>query len=104
MIDLHLLREILFKPFVLFDVLIDELDSQLAVNLYGGFTCFAVIEPCLCPPSYCALVGIDAYQSWNVETLNVYLQFGKGVDKSATGYCFVIDFFFTAWLMLLRNI
>ena len=96
MIDLHLLGEILFKPFVFFNVLIDELDCQLSVNLNGSFTCLAIVEPGFCPPSDSASVGIDADKSRYVETLDVYLQFGKRIDESATGYCFVIGFFFTA--------
>ena len=104
MIDFHLLGEILFEPFVFLDVLIDELDGQLSVNLYSCFTCFAVVEPCLCPPSDATLIGIDANQSRYVETLYVYLQFGKRIDKAAAGYGCVIGFFFTAWLMLLRKI
>jgi len=37
-IDFHLLGEILFEPFVFFNIVIDELDSQLTVNLNGSFT------------------------------------------------------------------
>ena len=36
--DFHLLGEILFEPFVFFNIVIDELDSQLTVNLNGSFT------------------------------------------------------------------
>ena len=96
MIDFHLLGKILFKPFVFFNVLIDELDCQLSGNLNGSFTCLAIVEPGFCPPSDAASVGIDADKSWYVETLDVYLQFSKRIDESATGYCFVIGFFFTA--------
>ena len=103
-IVLHLLREKLLKPFVLIDVLIDELDGQLSVDFDGGLTRLAVVEPCLGPPSDTAPVRIDTHHSWQVETLDVYLQFGQGVDKSAAGYGFVIGFFFAAWLMVLRKI
>ena len=104
MIDLHLLGEILFKPFVLFNVLIDEPDCQLAVDFNGSFSCLTVVEPGFCPPSDAASVGIDTHQSRYVETLDVYLQFGKWVYQAAAGYGFVIGFFFTASLMVLRNI
>ena len=104
MVDFHLLGEILFKPFIFFYVFIDELDCQLTVNLYGGFTCFTIIEPGFSPPSDTASVGIDTDKSRYVKTLYVNLQFGKWIDESATGYCFVIGFFFTALLILLRNI
>ena len=96
MIDLHLLGEVLFEPFVLLDVLVDELDGKLTVYLYGGFAFLAVVEPCFRPPPDSALVGIDADESRDVETLDVYFQFGKWINESAAGYCFVIGFFFTA--------
>ena len=96
MIDFHLLGEILFEPFVFFNVLIDELDCQLSVNLNGSFTCLAIVEPGFCPPSDSASVGIDTDQSRYIKALNVYFQFGKGIDKPTAGYGFVIGFFFTA--------
>ena len=96
MIDFHLLGEILFKPFVFFNVLIDELDCQLSINLNGSFSCLTVVEPGFSPPSDTASVRIDTDKSRYVETLDVYLQFGKWINESATGYCFVIGFFFTA--------
>ena len=104
MIDLHLLGEVLLQPFVFFYILIDELYRQLTVDFDGGFTRLAVVEPCLRPPSDAASVGIDTYQSRYVEALDVYLQFGKRVYQAAAGYGFVIGFFFTASLMVLRNI
>ena len=94
MIDLHLLGEILFKPFVLFNVLIDEPDCQLAVNLNGSFSCLAVVEPGFSPPSDTASVRIDTDESWNIETLDVNLKFCKRINESTTGYCFGIGFFF----------
>ena len=42
--------------------------------------------------------------SANGRLLDVNLQLGKWVDESTTGYGFVIGFFFTASLMVLRNI
>ena len=96
MIDFHLLGKILFKPFVFFNVLIDELDCQLSVNLNGSFSRLTVVEPGFSPPSDTASVRIDTDKSRYVETLDVYLQFGKWINESATGYCFVIGFFFTA--------
>ena len=104
MIDLHLLGEVLLQPFVFFYILIDELYRQLTVDFDGGFTRLAVVEPCLRPPPDAASVGIDTHQSRYVETLDVYLQFGKRVYQAAAGYGFVIGFFFTASLMVLRNI
>ena len=96
MIDFHLLGEILFQPFVFFDILIDELDGQLAVNLDGCFTSLAVVEPRLRPPSDSASVWIDTDQPRYIKALYVNFQFGKGIDKPAAGYGFVIGFFFTA--------
>ena len=85
MIDFHLLGEILFKPFVFFNVLIDELDCQLSVNLDGSFSCLTVVEPGFCPPSDAASVGIDADKSRYVETLDVKVKFRQRVDDAARG-------------------
>ena len=92
MIDFHLLGKILFKPFVFFNVFIDELDCQLSVNLNGSFSSLAVIEPGFSPPSDSASVRIDTDKSRDAETLDVYFKFCKRINESATGYCFVIGF------------
>jgi hypothetical protein len=96
MIDLHLLRKILFEPFVFFDVVIDELDSQLTVYLNGCFSRLTVVEPCLRPPSDTTLVGINTDESRYIKALYVNLKLGKRIDESTTGYGFVIGFFFNA--------
>ena len=101
---LHLLREKLLKPFILVYVLIDEPDGLLTVDFDSRLTRLAIVEPCLGPPSDSAPVRIDTHHSWQVETLDVDFQFGERVDESATGYGFVIGFFFNAWLMVLRKI
>ena len=93
---LHLLGEVCLQPLVLLDDVLDELDSLLAVDLDSPFSFLPAVEPCLRPPSDSASVWIDADQSRNIKTLDVYLQFSKGINKSATGYGFVIGFFFTA--------
>lgn len=103
MIDLHLLREELFQPFIFLDVIVDELDGQLSVNLYSSFTGLASIEPRLCPPAYAALIGIDTDESLDIETLDVYLQFSQRIYESATGYCPVFCFFFSRADIVLRK-
>ena len=104
MIDFHLLWEVLLQPFVFFYILIDELYRQLTVDFDGCFTRLAVVEPRLRPPADTRLVRIDADGPRDVEALDVYFQFGKWVYQAAAGYGFVIGFFFTASLMVLRNI
>lgn len=103
-INFHLLREIFFKPFVFFNVIVDELDSELSVYLDGSFSFLGVVEPCLCPPSDSRTVRIDADNSRNVKALNVEVKFCKWIDESATGYCPVLCFFFSMALMDDRNI
>ena len=103
-INFHLLREIFFKPFVFFNVIVDELDSELSVYLDGSFSFLGVVEPCLCPPSDSRTVWIDADNSRNVKALNVEVKFCKWIDESATGYCPVLCFFFSMALMDDRNI
>lgn len=100
----HLLREIFFKPFVLFYVLVDEPDGSLSFYLYGGFSFFTVIEPGLSPPSDTALVGIDADKSGNIEALYVDVQFRKRIDKAAAGYGSLFSFFFSSTDIEERNI
>ena len=95
-IDFHLFREIFLQPFVLLDVVVDELDGQISFYLNSCFAFLAVVEPSLRPPSDSASVGIDTDQPRYIKALNVYFQFGKGIDKPTAGYGFVIGFFFTA--------
>ena len=102
-IDLHLLREVFFKPLILLNVVVDELHCQLPVNLYGCLACLAVVEPCLRPPSDPTLVWIYTHQPRYVETLNVNLQLGKRVDESAAGYGTFLSFFFSSADIVLRK-
>ena len=62
-----------------------------------------VIEPCLCPPTHSGAVGIDADQARNVETLNVYVEFGKWVNDVATAYGLLTLFFFIPSALVERN-
>ena len=103
MIDFHLFRKVFFQPFILVYIVVDELDSQHTVNLNGCLTSLAVVEPCLCPPSYSALVWIDTHKPWYIEALYVNLQFCKRIDESATGYCSVFGFFFSSADIVLRK-
>ena len=96
MIDFHLLGEILFKPFVFFNVLIDELDCQLSINLNGSFSCLTVVEPGFSPPSDTASVRIDTDKSRYVKTLYVDVEFRQRVNDPTARYGFGLDFFFTS--------
>ena len=102
-IDLHLLGKELSEPLVLVNAVENELYGLLAFYLHTGFTQFVVIEPCLCPPPYSGAVGIDADQSRNVETLNVYVELGKRVDDVATAYGLLTFFFFIPSALVERN-
>lgn len=104
MVNLHLLREVFFKPFVFFNVIVYKLDGELSVYLDGCFSFLGVVEPCLCPPSDARTVWIDANNSRYVETLNVEVKFCQWINESATGYCPVLCFFFSMALMDDRNI
>lgn len=74
MVDGHLCREILLKPFVIVNKLMNEAQGILKLYLYGCFACLTVVEPCLGEPSYSCLVTIDADKTRNVEALDVDVQ------------------------------
>ena len=93
-IDFHLFREIFLQPFVLLDVVVDELDGQISFYFNGCFAFLAVVEPSLSPPSNSRLVGIDAHQPWNIKALHIDVQFSKRVDDATRPYGFVMEFFF----------
>lgn len=82
MIYLHLLREVLFKPFVLLLLFIDELYCNLTGYENGSFTDLAVVEPCLDPPLYAVLVWIYCYLACNIKGLYVYVKVFKRVNNS----------------------
>ena len=103
MIDLHLLWKVFFEPVILLDVVVDELEGQLPVYLYGIFALLAVVEPCLCPPPESRTVGIDAHDALDVETLDVYLQVCQRINEIARRYGIVVCFFFSSALSELRN-
>lgn len=96
--NFHLTREELLQPLILGYNIMDELDSQLSVDLDGSFPFFLTIEPCFCPPNDAVLVGIYAYRSLYVETLNVNIQILKRVYKALAVYCVVSSFFFSCSL------
>ena len=102
-VNLHLLGKELGEPLVLVDAVEDELYGLLAFYLYTGFTQFVVIEPCLSPPAYSGAVGIDADQSRNVETLNVYVELGKRIDDVSIAYRLLTLFFFIPSALVERN-
>lgn len=104
MINFHLLRIVGFKPFVFFNVVIDELYCQLSVYLDGSFSRFTVVEPGFSPPSDSAFVWVNTYHPRDVEALYINIQFGKGVNESALCYGFVFSFFFSSSDNVLRKI
>ena len=60
-----------------------------------------VVEPRFRPPTYSGAVGIDTDQTRNVETLNVYVEFGKWVDDCTYGLLTL--FFFIPSVLVERN-
>jgi hypothetical protein len=82
--DGHLLGEELLQPLVLLYVIVDELDGKLPRDLNGAFSFLAAVEPCLRPPHDTIAVGIDTDPALDVETLDVNLKVGKGIDDALT--------------------
>ena len=97
------MRKELFQPLVLFDIIVDELDSQLAVNLNGTFSTLLSIEPCFCPPHDAVFVWIDTDGALYVEALYVNVEIFKWVDDTLTGYGEVKSFFLSISLIAERN-
>ena len=100
---LHLLGEVCLQPLVLLDDVLDELDSLLAVDLDSPFPFLSAVEPCLRPPDYAILVGIDTDRALDVEALNVEVEVGKRVDDALTLYGEVKSFFLSSSLIVERN-
>ena len=100
---LHLLGEVGLQPLVLLDDVLDELDSLLAVDLDSPFSFLSAIEPCLRPPDYTVLVGIDTDRALYVKTLDIEIEVGKRVDDALTLYGELKSFFLSSSLMLERN-
>ena len=94
MIDFHLFGEILFEPFVLLYIVIDEFDGQLTVNLNGCLSSLTVVEPGFRPPSDTRTVWIYADKTGNVKALHVEIQLCKGIDQVTVGNRYVFGFFF----------
>lgn len=82
--DSHLLGKELLQPLVLLDVIVDELDGELSRDLDGPLSFLPAVEPCLRPPHDTVAVGINADPSLDVETLDVNLKVGKGIDDTLT--------------------
>ena len=100
---LHLLGEVGLQPLVLLDDVLDELDSLLAVDLDSPFPFLSAVEPCLRPPDYAILVGIDTDRALDVEALDVEVEVRKRVDDTLALYGEVKSFFLSSSLMLERN-
>ena len=77
--DFHLLGKELFQPFVLLDVIMNELDGQCPCYLYGSFSFLSPVEPGFRPPYDAVPVGIDTDRPLNIETLDVYLKVSQRV-------------------------
>ena len=91
---LHLLGEVGLQPLVLIDDVLDELDSLLAVDLDSPFSFLPAVEPCLRPPDYTVLVGIDTDRALYVKTLDIEIEVGKRIDDALTLYGEVKSFFY----------
>ena len=100
---LHLLGEVCLQPLVLLDDVLDELDSLLAVDLDSPFPFLSAVEPCLRPPDYAILVGIDTDRALDVEALNVEVEVGKRVDDALALYGEVKRFLLSNSLKLEKN-
>lgn len=99
----HLARKKLFQPLVLFHVVMDELDSQLAVNFNGTFSTLLSVEPCLCPPYDAVFVRIDTDGTLYVKALYVNVEVLKRVDDTLARYGVVKSFFLSFSLIAERN-
>ena len=100
---LHLLGEVGLQPLVLLDDVLDELDSLLAVDLDSPFSFLPAVEPCLRPPDYTVLVGIDTDRALYVKTLDIEIEVGKRIDDALTLYGEVKSFFLSSSLIVERN-
>ena len=100
---LHLLGEVCLQPLVLLNDVLDELDGLLAADLDSPFSLLPAVEPCLRPPDYTVLVGIDTDSALDVEALDVEVEIGKRVDDALAFYGEVKSFFLSSSLMLERN-
>lgn len=69
-VDFHLLREVLLKPFVLVYLVPYEGKGHLSGYLYACLSSLAVVEPCLGPPAQTHMVGIDAHCPGYVKALD----------------------------------
>ena len=101
--NLHLFGEVGFQPLVFLDDVLDELDGLLAADLDSPFSLLPAVEPCLRPPDYTVLVGIDTDRALDVETLDVEVEIGKRVDDALTLYGEVKSFFLSSSLIVERN-
>lgn len=99
----HLTWIIFFKPFVLADAVVDEADGKLTVDLHGSLSPLLAVEPGFCPPVDAVLVGIDADEALDVETLDVDVEAVERVDEALAGYGVVSSFFFSISDMDERN-
>lgn len=82
MIYLHLLGEVLFKPFILFPLFPDELYCYHTRDKDGTLSDLSVVEPCLDPPLYAVSVRIYGYLACYIKGLDVYVQVFKRVYDS----------------------
>lgn len=103
MVDGHLCREILLKPFIIVYEVMDETQGILELYLYGCLACLTVVEPCLGEPSYSGLVAIDTDQSRYVEALYVDVKGCQRIDELIVGDSFRLYFFFTSSSIPGRN-
>jgi len=71
MIYLHLLWIVFLQPFILVALLIDKCYGCVSGYLYCTLTNPSVVEPCLYPPLYAVLIGIDSNLTLDIKGLNV---------------------------------
>lgn len=75
-INLHLLGKVFLKPFILVDLVLNELYGYLNVYFHCRFTVGTIVEPGLRPPFQAGAVWVHADDTWYVETLYIEIQVG----------------------------
>ena len=103
-VDLHLFWEVFFQPLILVYPIHDEEEGALTGDLHAGLPVFPVVEPGLRPPTDTCLVGIDADDSRDIETLDYDVQVLQWIDDAAVRYGLVIGFFFNPSSQVDRNV
>lgn len=93
---LRLLKRGLFRPHILFSVIIGRACHLFPLSFCQNFPFLPIIRPYLHPPTSSNAIKVSKSSSQCIRTLSISIRFHRRVGRSTTHCNFIVGFFFAS--------